>query len=263
MRRSCLTLMLPNRRLCCSQVPGQQIARTKCAVTERRPPLATQFRSASWRHAPFLWSRLEVLCSPVSRAPVMARHCRSIRRRWLWRLCCAHCCPSDRWQRRGGPLERQWSYLALIRPVTVIKSATQPSGTAKALRSRRRAHAGPGKRRRTANSDRDIPGPACIFASSTPLPARSSMSSQYPHLVPRQTPLGACAARSRASQRKLHHEPPFYCASRQIQNTRRLWFAGSCLLRGCSAILTYCCGNASWQMLHRGRLSLSAPNGGP
>lgn len=149
-------------------------------------------------------------------------------------------------------MQWRWSYLALIRPATVIKSATRRSGTAKVLRSRRRAHAGPGNRRRAASSDRDIPGPACIFciihASSRAVLDVIAISS--PGL--RQTPLRACAARSRASQWKLHHEPPLRCASRQIQATRRLYFAGSCLLRGCPAHTYVLCGNALGRCFNAG-----------
>lgn len=53
-----------------------------------------------------------------------------------------------------------------------------------------------------------------------------------------------------------------HAQTRQMQATRRRWFAGCCPLR-CEAVsLTLRTGASSWRMLHSGRLSLCAPNGG-
>lgn len=165
-----------------------------------------------------------------------------------------------------GYSEWRWSYLHLIRP-TGCYQVSIPSGAVvpRLLRSRRRAHAaaGPGKRQRAANRTASgIPGLACILASFTPPPVRSSMSSQYPHLRRRQTPARVVRCPVACTSPQIAPQAHRCMPSRQIQPSRRQQFAGCCPLRGRLFNLTYSPGGCAWRMLHSGRLSLCAPNGG-
>jgi hypothetical protein len=157
--------------------------------------------------------------------------------------------------------------------VMVISPSHRPAGCyqvsipaewhAKRLRSRRRAHAGPGKRPRAATLTRRASQAwlACLHACIIHISSRwSSMSSQYPQLGPRQTP--ARGLRGRVHPNGNCITDAIAVPSRQIQATRQQQFAGCCLLRGCSFKVTYSSGGSPWRRLHSGRLSLCRPSGG-
>jgi hypothetical protein len=106
-----------------------------------------------------------------------------------------------------GHCEWRWSYRVLIRPAACYQVSIPAEWYCQeAAEQARSTHADRAKDRALPTlPDTDIPGPACMFASFTPLPVRSSMSSQYPQRGPRQTPAQSMW-QSRASQRKLHHD---------------------------------------------------------
>jgi hypothetical protein len=125
------------------------------------------------------------------------------------------------------------------------------------LRSRRRA------RSRTGQQTDSV---RCQRRASQALRACLHHSRLFPALdviaISSPAPLSDTCSRCEPAGRVHLEANCTTSASRQISGSRRRQSAGSYPLRGCLLTLTYSSGASSWRMLHSGRLSLCAPNGG-
>jgi hypothetical protein len=151
-------------------------------------------------------------------------------------------------------------------PQAVIKSVSQGNGFAKTLRSRRRAHSQDrAKDRALPAALTNTPGPACmlciIHASSRVVLDVIAISSSGPPSNTRPK----CAAVACVPTEIASRLPSSCHAQRgrcKLRDDGCLRGAALCLC-DCEAVsFTLRTGASSWRMLHGGRLSLCAPNGG-
>jgi hypothetical protein len=166
-------------------------------------------------------------------------------------------CLIAEWNRRGG-LVNDGGHISISSGPQLLSS--QHSGGAVVPRAAAEQATSTQQDRATTDSVR------CQRRASQALRACLHHSRLFPALdviaISSPAPLSDTCSRCEPAGRVHLEANCTTSASRQISGSRRQQSAGSYPLRGCLLTLTYSSGASSWRMLHSGRLSLCAPNGG-